>query len=81
MYWALSDYWRGVEHSAERGPLPQTADLPPMEVTFTAEEQECLEALRRRLQSLAVDLELDINESRLHFARWLVQHGKLDEGL
>lgn len=49
------------------------------ESSFTPEEIARLVALRARSRSL--DIEQGIDERRLTFARWLVDHGKLSEGL
>jgi hypothetical protein len=49
--------------------------------TFTPEEHARLVRLRLHLQSRAVDLELGLDERRLRFARWLVEHGNISEGV
>ncbi len=47
---------------------------------FTPEELARLNALRTNFRSRAEYLERVIDETRLEFARWLVEHGKLNEG-
>ncbi len=47
---------------------------------FTPEELARLNALRTNFRSRAEYLERVIDEARLEFARWLVEHGKLSEG-
>ncbi len=49
--------------------------------TFTPEEIAKLATLRTHLQSRAVSIELGLDDRRLAFARWLVEHGKLSEGV
>jgi len=78
MYWALSEYWRYGEYGEPSG-LLRASDTSAVEAVFTPQERARLEALRARLQGLSVDAELDVNDRRLCFARWLVQHGKLAE--
>lgn len=48
---------------------------------FTAEEKERLLALCQHFSSHPEYLELGIDERRLTFARWLVEHGRLSEEL
>lgn len=48
---------------------------------FTAEEKERLLALCQHFSAHPEYLELGIDERRLTFARWLVEHGKLSENL
>lgn len=47
---------------------------------FTPEEWARLNALRTNFRSRAEYLERVIDDRRLEFARWLVEHGKLSEG-
>lgn len=47
---------------------------------FTREEQARLMALRRQFMTCPESMKLDLNYQRLMFARWLIQHGLLDEG-
>lgn len=47
--------------------------------TFTPEELASLLALRSRIENCSIDIELDLNERRLLFARWLIDHGKLSD--
>jgi len=49
--------------------------------TFTPEEFAKLAALRTRLQHRIVDIELGLDERRLGFARWPVEHRMLSEDL
>lgn len=49
--------------------------------SFTPQERAKLQALRTQVESCSVDIELDLDERRLRFARWLVDHGKLSEGV
>jgi hypothetical protein len=46
---------------------------------FSTEEITRLHALRQHVLSHPASLELGIDERRLTFARWLVEHGKLSE--
>lgn len=46
---------------------------------FTPEELARLSALRSNFRSRAEYLERVIDDRRLEFARWLKQHGKLNE--
>jgi len=48
---------------------------------FTAEEVQRLTALRQRVASQPVQLDLGIDAGRLEFARWLVEQGRLSEGI
>lgn len=48
---------------------------------FTAEEAERLVALRQRLGAELPDLDDTLDDRRLVFARWLVEHGRLREDL
>lgn len=57
------------------------ADTELKQSSFTPEELARLEALRNRVQSCSVDIEVGLDECRLKFARWLVEHGKLSEDL
>jgi hypothetical protein len=47
---------------------------------FTPEEKARLTALRQRYLIHPEYRELGIDSRRLEFARWLVAHGRLDEG-
>lgn len=46
---------------------------------FTPEEAIRITQLRGRYRSLPLCFKLDINYQRLQFARWLLEHGRLDE--
>lgn len=48
---------------------------------FTPEELARLNALRSNFRSRAEYLERVIDDRRLEFARWLLEHGKLSEGV
>lgn len=48
---------------------------------FTVEEKERLLALCQHFSAHPEYLEFGIDERRLTFARWLVEHGKLSEDL
>lgn len=48
---------------------------------FAPQELAKLLELRARVESCGVNIELGLDERRLRFARWLVEHGKLSEGL
>lgn len=63
------------EHPKRRG----RTTAQPKQPSFTPEELAGLLALRERVQRCPVDIELDLDERRLGFARWLVDHGKLSE--
>ena len=47
---------------------------------FTPEELSRLDALRQNFYTHAEYLERVIDDRRLEFARWLLEHGKLSEG-
>jgi hypothetical protein len=47
---------------------------------LTTEEVERLTNLRERIALQPVHLDLEIAARRLEFARWLVEHGRMDEG-
>jgi hypothetical protein len=52
--------------------------------SFTEEEQARLTHLRERIKaqgSLTVWAEFDLDPRRLEFTRWLMQHGKVSEGV
>jgi hypothetical protein len=57
------------------------AYAPVGTATFTPEEFANLEALRKRLQQRVVDVELDLDDCRLKFVRWLVKHDVLSEDI
>ena len=57
------------------------AAAPMGMATFTPEEFAKLAALRTRLQHRIVDIELGLDERRLGFARWPVEHRMLSEDL
>ncbi|MBF6589223.1 MAG: hypothetical protein IVW57_01675 [Ktedonobacterales bacterium] len=48
--------------------------------SFTPEELSRLNALRQNFYTHAEYLERVIDDRRLEFARWLLEHGKLSEG-
>jgi hypothetical protein len=54
--------------------------VPCLDDRFTTEEVEQLTNLRERIASLPVHLDLQVEARRLEFARWLVEHGRMDEG-
>ena len=47
--------------------------------TFTAEELRCFRALREQYETSQDCGEFGLDERRLRFARWLVEHGRLSE--
>jgi hypothetical protein len=49
--------------------------------TFTPEELSRLDALRQNFYTHAEYLERVIDDRRLEFARWLLDNGKLSEGI
>ena len=69
----MSTYPR--EHREHRGWATTRLEAP----SFTPEELAKLVALQNRSRS--IDIELGMDEQRLRFARWLVEHGKLSEEL
>ncbi len=79
MYWIRSERW-DFEPYEQQEHDQHDAETADMDAAFTAEERARLEALRSRLQALSADVELDVSDRHLRFARWLVQHGRLDEG-
>jgi hypothetical protein len=58
-----------------------TSQPPLLEGLFTTEEIARLHTLRQHFLSYPASLELGIDDRRLTFARWLVEHGKLSESL
>jgi hypothetical protein len=65
------DLWDMAVHPSTPTPLPDGR--------FTSEEGQRLIALRQRLALRPTPVDLDIDERRLQFARWLVEHGRLSE--
>ncbi len=63
------------EQRNQRGRAATEQEQP----SFTPEEIVKLAALQARSRS--IDIELGLDERRLKFARWLVDHGRLSEGL
>ncbi len=63
------------EQRKQRGRTATQEEHP----SFTPEEIAKLAALQARSRS--IDIEMGLDERRLRFARWLVDHGKLSEGL
>lgn len=57
------------------------ADPVELDDEFTPEESTRITHLRGQYRSAPVCYKLDINYRRLEFARWLVDHGHLDEWL
>jgi hypothetical protein len=57
------------------------AFAPRLDDHFTAEEAQRLNALRQRVVSQPVHLDLGFDARRLEFARWLVEQGRLSEGI
>ncbi len=49
--------------------------------TFTPEEIMCLRALRERYQATCDSDEFGLDVRRLRYARWLVEHGRISEGV
>ncbi len=47
---------------------------------FTPAECDRISRLHRQFLTTPVCFKLDINYRRLEFARWLVEHGRLNEG-
>ena len=67
-----------ISHEQATGTLAMdTAASTP----FTAEEAQRLDAFQRRFGYQPHLLELGLDIQRLEFARWLVRHGILNEGL
>jgi hypothetical protein len=62
------------EHETTSGSRPAV-----LEGAFTPEELANLYALRERTAQHTAYDELGLNEKRLKFARWLVEHGRLSE--
>ena len=64
-------------------PAPKAPTAPAQQVipgaTFTTDELTRLVALRDNYTVHAEYLERDYDECRLEFARWLFEHGKLNE--
>lgn len=59
-------------------PLP-TNNLPAPLRSFTHKEAERLSAMRQRYHLAGEHFERVIDERRLEFARWLVEHHRLGE--
>jgi hypothetical protein len=57
-----------------------TSPLVDLGEEFTEEECVKLKSIRARFGGHPECAELDLNERRLAFARWLVDHGQLSEG-
>lgn len=64
------------EHVAEAPHVLAVADT-----LFSPKELTRLGALRERYQATKQCIEMDLDERRLRFARWLVEHGCIDEGI
>lgn len=62
------------EHETENGSRPLA-----LEGQFTPEELAKLLALRTLISSHSPYDELGLDEKRLKFARWLVEHGRLSD--
>lgn len=63
------------EYSSNNASLPATLGS-----NFTAEEMARLDILRQNFYLHAEYLERVIDDRRLEFGRWLLEHGKLSEG-
>jgi hypothetical protein len=63
----------------ERMSAHAQVSAPVGKATFTPVEFAKLSALRTRLQGRALAVELGLDERRLQFARWLVEHDRLTE--
>jgi hypothetical protein len=63
------------EHETENG-----GGAAVLEGQFTPEELAKLLALRALVATLSPYDELGLDEKRLKFARWLVEHGRLSDG-
>ena len=62
------------------GAQPTTSQPDPLDARFTVVEKALLARLRERVESHLNPLDfVGIEQQRLEFARWLVQHGKLSE--
>lgn len=62
------------------GAEPTTSPPDPLDARFTIEEKARLSRLRERVECHPNPLDLvDIEQRRLEFVRWLVQHGKVSE--
>lgn len=48
---------------------------------FTPQEEERLRSLRTHAQALRASEEHGLDRKRLTFARWLVEHGRLSDGV
>jgi hypothetical protein len=56
-----------------------TASPPQLDGRFSAWEAQRLIALRDRLARQPAHVDFELDERRLIFARWLVEHGRLSE--
>lgn len=59
----------------------QTLRASALAATFTPEEFAHFHALREQFQIDQDCGEFGLDEARLQFARWLVEHGRLSEGI
>ena len=63
-------------HQARRSPAITLA-----EDLFTHEEEARIQKLRHQFLNCPDSFKLDVNYRRMDFARWLVERGRLDEGI
>jgi hypothetical protein len=67
-----ADPWRLLKNQVQASFLAE-------QWIFAPEEHARLSALRTQLRSRGIAVEMDFDEQRLLFARWLVEHGKLSD--
>ena len=67
--------------SQEELAASQASASAELDGALTAEEMRRLEAFLRRCDDQPQYAEWEINPRRLEFARWLIQRGRLSEGL
>lgn len=74
-------FWERMQVSQQTQAQTQTQTHAPVVLTdlFTSQELAQLVALRARSSALRVAEKFGLDATRLVFARWLVEHGRLGE--
>jgi hypothetical protein len=77
----VSDFMiRSIPRALEHGAAAHAAEYPALEADFTPDEIARLVALHQQARGHLDRGDADAAMRRLEFARWLVEHGKLNEG-